>query len=754
MKRHFYDLLCVGLFLFIVAIFFYPTLISGKLPIPSDALVGLYHPWRDLYADTNPRGVPFKNFLTTDPVRQQIPWRKIAIDQWKKGSIPFWNPYSFSGVPLAANIQTAAFYPLNIIFFIFPFTTAWTLLIILEPVLAGFFLYVYLRHVSLRPSVSLFGAIAWSFSGFNIAWFTWGTMVHVVLWLPLILLSVDKVLEEKKKRFIWFILLVFSLTCQLLAGHAQLSLYVLFVAFGYMVWHVLHKKPYVKKAIWFIAAILILFLITSLQWAPFIQLLTESSRFIDSSIWLKEGWFLPWQHLVQFIVPDFFGNPTTLNYWGVWNYGEFIGFIGITPLLFALYSISIRDRITTFWKLLFFFTLLFILPTPIAKIPYQFEIPILSSLQPTRLMMIIDFSLIMLAAVGLNQWLERKDKRRMWLTLGFMGLLFLIVWAVVLLRNEFSAEVLRNGLSVARRNLILPSILFIASTVIIVIFGVFHKKNAIQMLCVAGFIGLTGFDLLRFGWKFIPFTQSSYFFPETKSLAFLKQQAKPFRVMNLDDRIFPPNTMAYYGIESIEGYDPIYLERYEEFIAVSERGKPDIVPPFGFNRIITPHNVDSPLIPLLNVNYVISLQEVEKPYLKKVFQEGETRIYRYTNSFPRAYFVENVLVIPQKQKIFDTLFESSFNPRKTAVAEEQIDYSSHPLAINDRVNITAYDPSSIDLDVHTQNSQFLVISNILYPGWKATLDEKPVLLHRANYLFMGLVIPPGEHKVALTYRPF
>ena len=67
--------------------YFLANRISGKLPVPSDTLVGLYHPWRDLYRDTNPRGVPFKNFLITDPVRQQIPWRKIVIDQWKEGII-------------------------------------------------------------------------------------------------------------------------------------------------------------------------------------------------------------------------------------------------------------------------------------------------------------------------------------------------------------------------------------------------------------------------------------------------------------------------------------------------------------------------------------------------------------------------------------------------------------------------------------------------------------------------------------------
>src|SRR5437016_1573484 len=118
--------------LFLVCfIFFAPFFLKQLLPIPSDTIVGLYHPFRDLYARQFPRGIPYKNFLITDPVRQQYPWRKLTIELEKKIQLPLWNPYIFSGTPLLANFQSGAFYPLNIIFYIFPFTIGWSLLIFL-----------------------------------------------------------------------------------------------------------------------------------------------------------------------------------------------------------------------------------------------------------------------------------------------------------------------------------------------------------------------------------------------------------------------------------------------------------------------------------------------------------------------------------------------------------------------------------------------------------------------------------------------
>src|SRR6266404_2653342 len=96
-----------GLIILLASILFFKSfLFSEELPIPSDTIVGLYYPFRELYFKTNPNGVTYKNFLITDPVRQQIPWKKLVIEAEKKLSLPLWNPYNFAGSPLLANFQS------------------------------------------------------------------------------------------------------------------------------------------------------------------------------------------------------------------------------------------------------------------------------------------------------------------------------------------------------------------------------------------------------------------------------------------------------------------------------------------------------------------------------------------------------------------------------------------------------------------------------------------------------------------------
>lgn len=751
MKKYLTDIVYVSIFFLLVGVFFYPTLIQRKLPVPADSLVGLYHPWRDLYAKDYPRGIPFKNFLITDPVRQQIPWRKIISEQWKDNNLPIWNPYNFSGTPLAGNIQAAAFYPFNLLFLLFNFPVAWTLLIILEPLLSGLFFYFYLRSLRLDYLVSFFGAVVWSFSGFSIAWLTWGTIVHASMWLPLALLAIEKILSDKPTKVIWWlILLTASISFAFFAGHVQVAGYIFILSCIYALFKL--SSRFIWRNLLFLGlSLAMIILVTTIQWLPLLRLILVSSRVEDLANWLKPGWFLPWQNLVQFIVPDFFGNPTTLNYWGIWNYGEFVGYLGIIPFVFAFLALARKkDNRTWFWLGVVFVVLAFMLPTPLAKLPYSLKIPILSSLQPTRLMVLLDFSLVVLACLGFSQWLERREKRDWWI-LVLAGCIVTALWLMVSFgRLVIVDKLLIANLEIAKRNLILPTLILAASAVIVFGFEKIRKTKVVRGGVVAAVLAITVFDLFRFGWKFTPFSDSQYFFPETPSIRFLETLPKPFRVMSLDKRILPPNSASFYGIESIEGYDPLILLRYEELAAASERARPDIRPPFGFNRIVTFNNLDSPLFSLFNARYVLSLTDLDKPYLKKVFQEGETRVYENLRSLARAFLTNQVITETNKDKIIKIMFDPAFDPGKVAVVEGSPEIRESPPADSEYVKIVDYRAASMVLSAQTQLPRFLVIVNSFNACWQATVDQMPSKLYRTDYLFLGLAVPSGSHTIVLT----
>ncbi len=47
----------------------------------------------------------------------------------------------------------------------------------------------------------------------------------------------------------------------------------------------------------------------------------------------------------------------------------------------------------------------------------------------------------------------------------------------------------------------------------------------------------------------------------------------------------------------------------------------------------------------------------------------------------------------------------------------------------------------------------LIVSEICYPGWKATLDGKPVTLLCADGILRAIPVPAGSHTVELRFAP-
>lgn len=747
------------LFFFVSVIFFRPIFITGALPIPADTIVGLYHPYRDFYALDYPRGIPFKNFLITDPVRQQYPFRHLSLEQVSHGILPLWNPYIMAGYPLLGSLQPASFYPLNIFLLFLPFTYGWSILIFLQPLLAGIFLFLYLRNLKLNIWSCTIGGIAFAFSGFSVSWLEWGTIGHVALWLPLILLSIDRLVSSIKykvssvrRNFFWSLVFVLSISSSFLAGHLQTFFYAFLFSIIYFFVRWIQFGRNKKIFLLYLILNTSFLILTFVQWQSTLQLIGQSARELDQADWVKDGWFIPWQHVVQFLVPDFFGNPTTLNYWGVWNYAELIGYVGIIPFLMAIFALFFRrDRKTFFFGTVFFVSLIFALPTFIAKIPFLFHIPFFNTAQPTRLLFVTDFSLAVLAAFGFDYFLNHK--KGILPVVGFIIGIFICLWLIVMFGKEIFS-ISGENLAVAKRNLLYSSAIAGLSLFLATSFF-FLKQKKVQSAVLILLILVTTLDLLRFAEKFTPFTNPKYLYPQTKTLEFLQKSAGNYRIMTTDNRIFPPNFSVMYKLQTVDGYDPLYLRRYGELIAASERGKPNISPPFGFNRIITPHNYDSKIVDLLGVKYVLSLSELESPRLKKVFQEGETRVYENKNVMPRVYFVNNVTVEDNKQEIINKMFDESFDLNTSAVIElpnydEPLDTENLTIG---KAEILSYSEDRVVVSVQNEGNGFLILTDTHYPTWNSNghidRNDKGIkqAVYRTNYNFRGVPVQKGIKTV-------
>ena len=131
-----------------------------------------------------------KRFLLTerDLAPYFIPPRFFWVESIKLGSFPLWNPYQFSGHPFFANPQYGILYPLNSLFFLFPFDVAFNAIIILHFFLGGLFTYLLLKDLKVNSTGALISGLIFMLSGYLLSVHSLLTILLSSVWTPLIML--------------------------------------------------------------------------------------------------------------------------------------------------------------------------------------------------------------------------------------------------------------------------------------------------------------------------------------------------------------------------------------------------------------------------------------------------------------------------------------------------------------------------------------------------------------------------------------
>ncbi len=140
-----------------------------------------------------------------------------AMMDWLQGQLPWWNPYSGVGLPLAAEYQPAAFFPLTPILLL-PQGLLWEHLLL--QVLAGWGTYALLRQMGLGRLAATTGGLLYAFNG-TLAWFAHASALPVPF-LPWMLLGIERALAKSTLGLPggWRLLAV-ALALSLLAGFPE-----------------------------------------------------------------------------------------------------------------------------------------------------------------------------------------------------------------------------------------------------------------------------------------------------------------------------------------------------------------------------------------------------------------------------------------------------------------------------------------------------------------------------------------------------
>ena len=723
-------------------------------------------------------------FLTQDSISAKSIKHGIEKSTVDFGEYPKWMPWIFGGLPSTHSMQNISeyYYPHHIIKLIKIFSIPWFWNFLIHFLFAGLGMYVLLNHLKLNFFSSLFGSLAYTIMPWMITMIVHGhgSQVMTAAYIPWVVWAMFKLKNEPELRYISILALLIGL--QLQRAHVQIAYYT-WILMGIYIIYDLYVSYYSKSkydvkfiAKWAFASIIgfcmsLWIYIPLLNYAPFSK---RSSSAGGASFEYATSWSMhPYESLTMLLPSSFgFGELTYFGFMPMTNFPNYSGIVIVFMTFFAFHKTS--RQLSYFFLTILIISLLisFGKHTFIYEILYNW-LPYFNKFRvPSMILILFQFSITVLAAIGLNNLCKNiKDKRVLKKSLIILGTISIIA-VLRLVFHDFSnaldKRVTTNNLRVElMQNDLFYSIVLLVS--ISVLIYLFTKSKIKSRLFLISIISLSYLDFYRVNSKIIyPDLKTTYSqdLPMKNKdflnkhldekyddiISYLKKDDSYFRVFEASfdsqGRLRPEhnnNRLAAFNIESINGYHPAKLSIYESFNSVPL-----------LNRL-----------KLFNVKYLILSNEVNIPALKLVkagsyFSNLSYRkvfLYEYLDFHPRVQFLEKINKVDNRQEGYQKLNSEIFDLKKDSFVSSndfnedlEVSYNSES-----EILIKEHIPNKIVLSVNAKgdssNRHFVLLSEVYFPhGWKIS-GASDLEIIEVNNLFRGFFVPNGSTEITLEFNP-
>ncbi len=829
--RYKVDLLILAGFLILPFLLYGSVSLGSKTMLPVDNLFQ-WAPWSEAASQFDAE-IPH-NALLTDLIIENYAWKQFFVDSLRQGEIPLWNPYLFAGAPFLATGQHGMLYPFSWLFFFMAPAKAYGWYTVIQLWLAAVSMYVLARTLGLRRGSSALAGLVYQGSGFLIvSAAVFPMIIGAAVWLPLLLGCIEKVISNgensNKTTMLWVALGALALGLQILAGHIEITYYTLLIMAAYAAWRLammflrLRRPANLAKPVGWLAALVFLgLMLGGLQLLPFYEVGQANFREGSAPFTEVRGWAFPLRRVITLALPNFYGNPahhSTVNPftlqqisfkrnsfgqlnpqgayssdWGTKNYVEGGIYLGILPLMLAVFGVAgmwrkkvgrLRRGQILFFIVLAFFSLAFIFGTPLYALLY-YGLPFINQLHtPFRWVWPLALAVAGLAGAGADHLLRRgkSDGGRLLgsavvgigLLAGLSLLALLFLSWIFYGQMESQIDRLFHSLALAPSafadviqfysytfwQLLTLGILLILSAVIIWI-GLRGKRTLFIVLAALLIIG----DVFLANRGFNAAEDPALLAYKPELITWLEEQPGIWRLTSFapqGDKPLNANSPWLFNIEDIRGYDSIIPKQYTQYMAAIEPQNE-----LPFNRIQPISNwesLNSPLLDVLGVQYIISSEAIDLPKLEQVWQGEGVRVYENLAVAPRAYTLPQTATVSAS----DTLTAlTEWDPRQYVIIENldlspgfNMDLTAPVAGLLQEAQITEYRNIQVTLDAQVEQPSWLILNDSYFPGWRAygrpqgspENEEQEIAITRVNGNFRAVPLEPGEWTVRFRYSP-
>jgi hypothetical protein len=644
----------------------------------------------------------------------QLPLITFLRDQLHENRFALWNPYTYCGYPIYANIQACFFHP-----FVFasalissrmslsswpsslPILLEWA--VVLQVWIAGIAACHLFREFGLGQAAAWTGAVMFETGSYFASRAEHIDSMMAAAWMPLAWLAVWKLAvpnsavpnSDAKLRLDWLAVLGAALGLSVWGGFPQATVAVFGSTVVFALLLAVLRMGNVRVLALTSCGCALGILLAAVPFIPTTQL-TELSVAKYRVDWLGTGGGLYWQSLVSLVAPD---------HYNIFDIGRFNGpgdptflylYSSIGGLLLAIFALAVRrNRTTALFALMLLFGALWMFgdKTPLWRalfplLPEKVRIGI----HPELTYCIFSLAIAGLAAIGLDH--IRIPNLARWA----IGVIVAVDLFLVGSGRPMNSQSLRQDPGVTRDA---------------------FDGNA---------------ELLQGIRRYV------------------NQNIPPWRIDTLDSSMEWTYGAPILQVPSASGISPLALENSIQLRLFLHDGNRA-----GWYYPL--ENLDSPVLDLMNVRYVLTrAADVPRlaalPKFRHIASLPGTELFENTAVLPRFYFVRRVQKVNSPAEAHDLIKHRGVNLRDTAITVRSIDLApNEDTSTTGDVTVTSYEPSRIELSLRTPRASLLVLSETYYPGWKAWIDEQPTAVHSVDIALRGVVVPAGEHQLRMEFRP-
>lgn len=655
--------------------------------------------------------------------------------------IPLWTPSNLSGMPLAANQLAMRFYPPAWLFLILPINPVFNILFVFHLFWGGLGTYLLLRvGFKLEPIAALSGALTFALSGKLLAHAAGGhvSLVGAMAWMPWALFGTHQVLIARgADSWRWAVLAALALAMQV-ATHTLITLYTAYLLGAYVIWHAVSYVKFWVQARLTISDLKSLYLpllsipllaawLGAAQLLPVVELAGYSNRALSLEQ-ASEFALTPLSLLVGMFLPNSQGGH------------EMVIYLGLVPLILAFWGVSRNDRRSWLFAGAVVLAILFALGrgTPLFELAYRWLPGFRWVRTPARSFLPASLAVAVLVGLGMQR-LARGSIR--WANLVAVAVSALTV-ALGLGLALFFGQMNRAALGLA----VLPLLTLL-------IFGLTAAHRWSARLALPALTLLLLVDLASFDLTLMRFVSPAEAFAEGRAVAnYLVAQPGRFRSYSPSYSL-PAQVAAKADLQTADGVEPVHLAAYDRFMALAggyqDPGFSVTIPPFPADRSLTDAfrdvRPDLHLLGLFNIEYLMSAFPMNWPGLEPAIESDGVYIYRNKYVLPRAW------VMPASEvDSLRSMDGGDWRTQLATLADRSLQVVSDGKFV---ARVTRYEPDFIEVEAHSPGPGVLVLGEVWYPGWRATVDGEDLPVQVVAGILRGVSLTQGTHQVEIIYDP-